>query len=214
MRQYLWIGFVAFLCTGAFAQPKKIPLKALQGTSAMSPAIQAAMRHVEAARLAALQKQFQASKQLVPNVKSRKIRNYSGDPKKTSQQWLDELEQFIQINNRFPVMAVESEKKLLIGVSSTAIRLGPHDPITKRIRELRAQYPRKPRGNPPAFWLEKLEVFVQEKGFFPKPTSATEEEKKLYLALQALLHRLPAHDPVAQRVRELEKIYKQPAQHP
>ena len=127
-------------------------------------------------------------------------------PKKPPQQWLSELETFIEQNKRFPTIKATNEQQLLSGISRAANQLGENHPITRRIRELRAQYPYKPRGNPPSYWLEKLEIFVQENGYYPK-TKNPPEERELYIAINSILQRLPPKDPVVQRIRELRAQY-------
>ena len=136
-------------------------------------------------------------------------KNSKNSPRLSPAQWLEGLEIFIQQNHRFPSPYVDSERILYRGVANVMVRLGKNNPIAQRIYELRAQYPRKPRGFPPEYWLEKLENFIQEKGYFPKP-SAEGEEKELCKHLYPILSRLPATHPVVQRIEELKLQFKRP----
>lgn len=184
-----------------YAQKKNLP-KALKNTAKSNTAFQAALRHAESLRLADIQRMSAPFAKARP----RNVRTVCKNaPKKTPQQWLDELERYMAQNDgKFPTLATPQSKTLYSGVSATLSRLDPQDPIALRIRQLRAQSPRKPRGNPPAFWMDKLEAFIAKNGYFPRPSS-TGEEKEIYTAAHSLVARLRSENPdLVQHIRELK----------
>lgn len=64
-------------------------------------------------------------------------------PGKSPQQWLAELEAFVQENQAFPSPRIgdPAQKELYSGVFNVLSRIPADDPVAIRMRELRAQYP-------------------------------------------------------------------------
>ena len=226
------MGFLLLgLAMPSEAQPQKNLPKLLKKSAHASPGFQAALRHAQAARIAANQKIMQsgtleqlpsvnplpeidptvhplspALSQQITQTVMREATLPKRAPKKSPEQWLKELELFIEQKGRFPALANADEKKLLVGVSAAAYRLGPKDPIAKRIRELRNLYPRKPYRVPAQARLAQLETFIQQNGYFPR-RHGPKEELKLYENIIHLKKSLLPNDPISERIRELRQQY-------
>lgn len=138
----------------------------------------------------------------------KRVRSHPRATPKTPAQWLSILEDFIQQHGRYPGMSQGQEEKVLYtALQSVLDRLDDNDPIAQRIRQLRAQYPRKPNGKTPQQTLEELEEFITQHNYFPFH-SASPLERALYTRVQSVLDRLDDDDPITQRIRQLRQEYR------
>lgn len=122
---------------------------------------------------------------------------------KSPQQWLDELEAFIQENGHYPLS--DGTNRLYYGVANALSRLSANDPIAVRIRQLRKEYPPElviKRGKSPQQWMEELEAFIQQNGRYP---TKAPQEQALYSGALRALHFLEVDDPIAVRIRQLRE---------
>lgn len=131
---------------------------------------------------------------------------------KSPQQWLDELEAFIQEKGHYPLSIKEhpDESRLYYGISNALSRLEADDPIAIRIRQLRKEYPVElvvNRGKKPQQWLAELENFVQKNGRYPSSNKQIPEEQSIYQGVASALNYLPIDDPIALRMRQLSNQY-------
>ena len=129
---------------------------------------------------------------------------------RTPQQWLDELETFVQRNNRYPSSYYEEERTLYSGAQNAIQRLGPNSSISQRIRQLRKQYPVVYQTKSPEQWLDELEKFVQLNKHFPSQSSKDPLESKLYTNVSAMIRHLGPDNPIARQASLLRQQYPLP----
>ena len=126
---------------------------------------------------------------------------------RSPEQWLEELEHFIQQNDRFPSPAISSqEKALYMGVYNSVKHLGPQNSISLRINELKKRYTLPSSRKTPQQWLDLLEEFIAKEGRYPMQNRST-EERALQQAIRNCLQNFSAQDPVTTRMYELKKQY-------
>ena len=200
------LSVALFVSTAAYAQPDKKIAKTVKATFSFkqSAAYQAALRHAQAVQTSAPSKllQNQSLERILPaaSVPVRYTR-------KSPQDRLDELENFIKEHGFFPCMLHPQGTPLYQNTHNLVKRLGPQHPITLRIQELKQQFGKNKKT--PQDRLDALENFIKEHGFSPR--SNHPQENLLYVNLQNTIRRLGPQHPITLRIQELQaQAHKQP----
>lgn len=142
------------------------------------------------------------------SVRLKELREQYGttrEKRKTPQEWLEVIEPWVVEHGRWPYANRPDEKKMNKGAWS-AVQNNPDDPASIRLQELKDQYAQRQIAEPKSSqkWLEMIEPWVLEHQRWP--SQAVEEEKQMYVNINAIISRNP-NDPASIRLKELRTKY-------
>ncbi len=122
---------------------------------------------------------------------------------KTPREWLAIIEPWVLEHKRWPSRATSEERPIYAGAIDV-MRRHPDDPVSKRLTELREQYPPSIKKTPQK-WLKVLEQWVLKHNRWP--SQYTKKERALYDGAWFVMKKYP-DNPASVRLKELKEKYQ------
>lgn len=135
-------------------------------------------------------------------LRIREIWQQASPPRRKPAEWVVLLEDFVAQNDRLPTQYSQNPQEVALtrAINHILSYFGAQDPNVQRVRQIQRPYTRQPEK-----FLQRLEEFVAQRGYFPRPSALEGEEWKLYRQSVQMLSQLSEQDPVAVRIRELQR---------